>query len=68
VSNKQSTKAILRNLLTAKLTLQDAIIKNPNGEGPIQSFSTGLRYAMTELTVQQARIYSEIVQLLTPAI
>jgi hypothetical protein len=27
----------------------------------------GLGYAMTELTMQQARIYSEIVQLLTPA-
>jgi hypothetical protein len=34
LSNEQSTKAILRNVLTAKLALQDAIIKNPNGEGP----------------------------------
>jgi Spy/CpxP family protein refolding chaperone len=67
VSNEQSTKAILRNVLTAKLALRDAIIKNPSGEGPIRSLSTGLGYAMTELTVQQARIYSEIVQVLTPA-
>ena len=40
---------------------------NPNGEGPIRSLSTGLGYAMVELTMQQARIYSEIVQLLTRA-
>ena len=49
VSNEQSTKAILRNVLTAKLALQDAIIKNSSGEGPIRSLSTGLGYAMTEL-------------------
>jgi Spy/CpxP family protein refolding chaperone len=67
VSNEQSTEAILRNVLTAKLALQDAIIRNPNGEGPILSLSTALGYAMTELTMQQARVYSEIVQLLTPA-
>ena len=67
VSNEQSTKAILRNVLTTKLALQDAIIRNPNGEGPILSLSTALGYAMTELTMQQARVYSEIVQLLTPA-
>ena len=70
VSNEQSTKAILRNMLTAKWALQEAIIKNPNdpnGEGPIRPLSTGLGYAMTELTVQQARIYSESVQVLTPA-
>ena len=66
VSNEQSTKAILRNVLTAKLALQDAIIRNPNGEGPILSLSTALGYATTELTMQQARVYSEIVQLLTP--
>jgi Spy/CpxP family protein refolding chaperone len=67
VSNEQSTKAILRNVLTAKWAPQDAIIKDPNGEGPIRPLSTGLGYAMTELTVQQARIYSESVQVLTPA-
>ena len=53
-------------MLTAKLALQDAIIRNPNGEGPILSLSTALGYATTELTMQQARVYSEIVQLLTP--
>jgi Spy/CpxP family protein refolding chaperone len=67
VSNEQSTKGILRNVLIAKLALEDAIIKNPNGEGPIRSLSTELGYAMAELTMQRARIYAEIVQLLTPA-
>ena len=43
------------------------ILQPLNGEGPIRSLSGGLGNAMTELTMQQARTYSEIVQLLTPA-
>jgi len=42
VGNEQTTKAIVRNVLTAELALQDAIMKNPNGEGSIRSLSTGL--------------------------
>jgi hypothetical protein len=36
-------------------------------QGRLMVPQPGLGYAMVELTLQQARIYSEIVQLLTPA-
>jgi Spy/CpxP family protein refolding chaperone len=54
------------NLLNAQKALHDAIVKNPNDEATIRSLSATVGNAKTELTVQRAKIRSQIVGVLTP--
>jgi Spy/CpxP family protein refolding chaperone len=54
------------NLLNAEKALREAIAKNPNDETTIRSLSATVGNARTELTVQRAKIRSQIVAILTP--
>jgi Spy/CpxP family protein refolding chaperone len=65
-SDKPTTKGLMLNLLNAEKALRDAIAKNPSDEATIRSLSATVGTAKTELTVQRAKIRSQIVGILTP--
>jgi protein CpxP len=65
-SDKSATKGLMLNQLNAEKALQDAIAKNPNDEATIRSLAATVGNAKTELTVQRAKIRSQIVGILTP--
>jgi len=65
-SDHSANKALILNLLNAQKALHAAIVKNPNDEATIRSLSATVGNAKTELTVQRAKIRSQIVGVLTP--
>jgi Spy/CpxP family protein refolding chaperone len=65
-SDHSANKGLMVNLLNAQKVLHDAIVKNPNDEATIRSLSATVGNAKTELTVQRAKIRSQIVGVLTP--
>jgi protein CpxP len=65
-SDHSANKGLMVNLLNAQKALHDAIVKNPNDEATIRSLSATVGNAKTELTVQRAKIRSQIVGVLTP--
>jgi len=65
-SDKSANKGLMVNLLNAEKALHAAIVKNPNDETTIRSLSATVGNAKTELTVQRAKIRSQIVGVLTP--
>jgi Spy/CpxP family protein refolding chaperone len=64
--DKSANKGLMLNLLNAEKALREAIAKNPNDETTIRSLSATVGNARTELTVQRAKIRSQIVGILTP--
>jgi Spy/CpxP family protein refolding chaperone len=64
--DKSANKGLMLNLLNAEKALREAIAKNPNDEATIRSLSATVDNARTELTVQRAKIRSQIVAILTP--
>jgi len=65
-SDHSANKGLMLNLLNAEKALHDAIVKNPNDEATIRSLSVTAGNAKTELTVQRAKIRSQILGVLTP--
>jgi Spy/CpxP family protein refolding chaperone len=65
-SDHSANKGLILNLLNAQKALHAAIVKNPNDEATIRSLSATVGNAKTELTVQRAKIRSQIVGVLTP--
>jgi len=65
-SDHSANKGLMLNLLNAQKALHAAIVKNPNDETTIRSLSATVGNAKTELTVQRAKIRSQIVGVLTP--
>ena len=65
-SDKSANKGLMVNLLNAEKALHEAIVKNPNDETTIRSLSATVGNAKSELTVQRAKIRSQIVSVLTP--
>jgi protein CpxP len=65
-SDKSANKGLLLNLLNAEKALREAIAKNPNDETTIRSLSATVGNARTELTVQRAKIRTQLVAILTP--
>ena len=65
-SDKSANKGLMVNLLNAQKALHEAIVKNPNDEATIRSLSATVGNARTELTVQRAKMRSQIVGVLTP--
>jgi periplasmic protein CpxP/Spy len=65
-SDHSANKGLMLNLLNAQKALHDAIVKNPNDEATIRSLAATVGNAKTELTVQRAKIRSQIVGVLTP--
>jgi Spy/CpxP family protein refolding chaperone len=65
-NDKSANKGLLINLVNAQKALHEAIAKNPNDETTIRSLSATVGSARTELTVQRAKIRSQLVAILTP--
>jgi Spy/CpxP family protein refolding chaperone len=65
-SDHSANKGVILNLLNAQKALHEAIVKNPNDEATIRSLAATVGNAKTELTVQRAKIRSQIVGILTP--
>jgi Spy/CpxP family protein refolding chaperone len=65
-SDQSANKGLILNLLNAQKALHAAIVKNPNDEATIRSLSATVGNAKTELTVQRAKMRSQIVGVLTP--
>jgi periplasmic protein CpxP/Spy len=65
-NDKSANKGLMVNLVTAEKALHEAIVKNPNDETTIRSLSATVGNAKTELTVQRAKIRSQLVTILTP--
>jgi periplasmic protein CpxP/Spy len=65
-SDRSANKGLILNLLNAEKALHEAITKNPNDEATIRSLSVTVGNAKTELTVQRAKIRTQIVGILTP--
>jgi Spy/CpxP family protein refolding chaperone len=64
--DKAANKGLMLNLLNAEKALREGIAKNPNDEATIRSLAAAVGTARTELTVQRAKIRSQIVGILTP--
>jgi Spy/CpxP family protein refolding chaperone len=65
-NDKSGNKSLMINLVNARKALYEAIAKNPNDETTIRSLSATVGSARTELTVQRAKIRSQLVAILTP--
>jgi periplasmic protein CpxP/Spy len=65
-SDHSANKGLMLNLLNAQKALHEAIVKNPNDEATIRSLAATVGNAKIELTVQRAKIRSQIVGILTP--